>query len=171
MLKLGIVRGGDLLKFDEEALNFHFGKSGTFLYNIVRGIDKRPVEPRRSRKSIGSETTLSRDTMDILEINAIVSNIAEKIGMILQQKKCGGYTLTLKIRYHDFVTISRSHTTRTPIYSSTDIQNLLPKLMASCNVGEKKVRLLGLTVSKLVNKNMAPRQLPLPFISMNKASV
>lgn len=168
MLKLGIIKGGDLLKFEEDALKFHFGKSGSFLYNIVRGIDDRPVESQRSRKSIGSETTLSRDTKDILEINAILSTISEKVGTALSRKECGGYTLTLKIKYFDFITISRSHTSKTPMYTTEDIQNIVPRLLGTCNVGEKKIRLLGLSISKLVGKDAGPRQLPLPFISMKK---
>lgn len=166
MFKLGIQKGADLRNFSEDALTFHFGKAGHFLYNIVRGHDDRPVEPRRGRKSLGSETTLSHDTKDLREINAILFTIAEKVGYALEKRNCGGYTLTLKIRYHDFVTISRSHTSKLPIYNSTDIQNLLPRLLLSCNAGDKKVRLLGLSLSKLVEKNSAPRQLPLPFTPM-----
>lgn len=167
MFKLGILRGYDLRKYSEDALTFHFGKSGSFLYNIARGIDNRPVEPRRERKSIGSETTLSKDTDNILEIKAILSSIANKVGSILEKKECGAYTLTLKIRYHDFVTISRSHTAKSPLYNSADIQNILPRLLLSCNAGEKKVRLLGISVSKLVEENSIPKQLFLPFISMS----
>lgn len=166
MFKLGIRKGADLLKYNEDALTFHFGKAGVFLYNIVKGNDDRPVEPRRERKSIGSETTLSRDTNDLLEIKSILSTVADKVGAALLKKKCGGNTLTLKIKYHDFVTISRSHTTNSPIYSSADIQNILPRLLVSCNAGEKKVRLLGLSVSKLVEENSGPKQLLLPFVSM-----
>lgn len=170
MQKLGIRVGGDLRKFDEEALTFHFGKSGSFLYNIVRGVDNRPVEPKRERKSIGSETTLSKDTSDLLEINAILSSIAEKVGSALNRKESGGYTLTLKIRYHDFVTISRSYTSKTPFYTSGDILNVLPRLLAASNAGEKKVRLLGLSVSKLTGTDAGPIQLPLPFTASIKAS-
>lgn len=170
MFKLGILKGEDLRKYSEDALTFHFGKSGGFLYDIVRGIDNRPVEPRKGRKSIGSETTLSKDTKDLPEINAILSSIADKVGNALSKKKCGGYTLTLKIRYHDFVTISRSHTAKVPLYNSTDILNILPRLLLSCDAGDKKVRLLGLSLSKLVEEDSGPKQLLLPFVSMLKHS-
>ena len=166
MFKLGIQKGADLLKFNEDALTFHFGKAGIFLYNIVRGNDSRPVEPSRERKSIGSETTLSRDTSDLLEIKSILATVADKVGDALSQKKCGGNTLTLKIKYHDFVTISRSYTTHSPIYNSADIHNILPRLLSSCNSDEKKVRLLGISVSKLVQDNSSPKQLLLPFVPM-----
>lgn len=170
MIKLGIQNGRDLKKFEEEALIFHFGKSGSFLYNIVRGIDNRPVEPRRTRKSIGSETTLSRDTNDLLEIQAILAALAEKIASTLLKKDCGGYTLTLKVRYHDFNTISRSFTAKSPFYTSDDLLNILPRLLSSCHAGEKKIRLLGLSVSKLVGTDTGPRQLVLPFTTSINSS-
>lgn len=164
MLNLGIRTGHDLRQQAEEQLIFHFGKTGSFLYNIVRGIDDRPVEPARTRKSIGSETTLSRDTNDGSEINDILKRLAEKIEQSLIQKQTGGYTLTLKVRYHDFNTITRSQTVRTPIHSSSDILRLLPSLLASTDAGQQKVRLLGLCISKLLDDEKVPRQLILPFM-------
>ncbi len=164
MLNLGIRTGQDLRQQAEEQLTFHFGKTGSFLYNIVRGIDDRPVEPARTRKSIGSETTLSLDTNDGSEINDILQRLAEQIEQSLIKKQTGGYTLTLKVRYHDFTTITRSQTVRTPIRSSSDILCLLPGLLASTDAGRQKVRLLGLSISKLLGDKKVPRQLVLPFM-------
>lgn len=164
MLSLGIRTGHELRQQAEEQLVFHFGKTGSFLYNIVRGIDDRPVEPARTRKSIGSETTLSLDTDDGREINDILQHLAEQIEQSLLKKQTGGYTLTLKVRYHDFTTITRSQTVRTPIYAGNDILPLLPGLLASTNAGRQKVRLLGLSVSRLLGDKKVPRQLVLPFM-------
>ena len=165
MFKLGIQKGADLFQFDLDLLTFHFGKSGVFLYKIVRGIDDRPVEPQRERKSIGSETTLSADTNDPREINTILASLSDKLGTTMTKKQCGGYTLTLKIRYHDFVTISRSQTLKTPMFTSNDIQYILPRLLVASNVSNKPVRLLGLSISRLIDRNSRAIQLPLPFIS------
>lgn len=164
MLRLGIKTGRDLRQIEEETLIFNFGKTGSFLYNIVRGIDDRPVEPSRERKSIGNETTLSCDTNDRMEIDTILSHLAEKIGESLKKKQIGGYTLTLKVRYRDFTTITRSQTVQTPIYSCAGIFSLLPGLLASTNAGSQKVRLLGLSISKLTGDKKIPRQLMLPFM-------
>lgn len=164
MLRLGIKTGYDLRQLDEENLTCHFGKTGSFLYNIVRGIDDRPVEPRRIRKSIGNETTLSKDTSDLIEIRAILQHLAQQVGDALKEKDVGGHTLTLKVRYHDFTTITRSQTVRLPIFSSEGIIVLLPGLLAATNAGSKKIRLLGLSLSKLTFDKGLPRQLVLPFM-------
>lgn len=164
MLRLGIKTGLDLRRMDKELLISHFGKTGSFLYNIVRGIDERPVEPTRERKSIGSETTLICDTDDKSKIDIILSQLAEQIDYSLKKRQTGGYTLTLKVRYQDFTTITRSQTVQSPIYSSAGILPLLPGLLATTNAGSEKVRLLGLTISKLTGTKRIPRQLMLPFM-------
>ncbi len=164
MLRLGIKTGNDLRRMEQEKLIFHFGKTGSFLYNIVRGIDERPVEPSRERKSIGSETTLYCDTSDLSEIDTILSHLAEQIEYSLKKKQTGGFTLTLKIRYQDFTTITRSQTVQTPIYSSAAMLSLLPGLLATTDAGSEKVRLLGLSVSKLTGNKRIPIQLVFPFM-------
>ena len=164
MLRLGIKTGHDLRRMDQEKLIRHFGKTGSFLYNIVRGVDERPVEPTRERKSIGSETTLYSDTNDRSEINTILAHLAEQLEYSLQKRQTGGYTLTLKVRYQDFTTITRSQTVATPIYSSAGILSLLPALLATTKAGSEKIRLLGLSVSKLTGNKRIPRQLVLPFM-------
>ncbi len=164
MLHLGIKTGHDLRRMDKNTLISHFGKTGLFLYDIVRGIDERPVEPFRERKSIGSETTLSCDTNDKSEIHTILSHLAEQIEYSLKKKQTGGYTLTLKVRYQDFTTITRSQTVQIPIYSSGGILSLIPGLLATTKVGAAKVRLLGLSISKLTGNKRIPRQLVLPFM-------
>jgi DNA polymerase-4 len=168
MLSLGIRTGYDLRQLNEEKLIFHFGKIGSFLYNIVRGIDDRPVEPERVRKSIGSETTLSYDTDDKSEISIILTSLAEQVEQSLKKKQTGGYTLTLKVRYRDFTTITRSQTVRTPIYSSHGILSLLPGLLAATDAGTQKIRLLGLSISKLTGDRKVPNQLLLPFMHQDR---
>jgi DNA polymerase-4 len=167
MLRLGIKTGYDLRQWELEKLVFHFGKIGSFLHDIVRGIDNRPVEPQRVRKSIGSEQTLPYDTEDINEIDAILLRLAQQIEHSMQRKKLAGQTLTLKVRYHDFTTITRSQTVRNFIQTSDDIITLLPQLLASTKTGSLKIRLLGLSVSKLSNGKNTPQQLLLPFMKGN----
>ncbi len=164
MESLGIRYGKHLREFAKENLILHFGKSGAFFYNIVRGIDERPVTTSRERKSIGSETTLQLDTLNREEIDTILSKLANKIENVLNRKECGGSTVTLKVRYHDFTTITRSNTLRNPVFSSDEILQHLPKLIKLTEIGTKKVRLLGITISKLCsNRERRPKQLLLPF--------
>jgi DNA polymerase-4 len=164
MQHLGINTGYDLRQWGEEKLAFHFGKAGSFLHGIVHGIDNRPVEPRRIRKSIGSETTLPYDTDDQDEIRTILAELAQEVEKSLCDKQQGGHTLTLKVRYQDFVTITRSLTVKTPFFSASDISPLLPDLLAATAAGTRKVRLLGLSVAKLTGQRNGPRQLKLPFM-------
>jgi len=165
MHRLGITTGYDLRQWQEDQLVLHFGKFGSFFHDIVRGIDNRPVEPQRIRKSIGCETTLSTDTDDIGRINTILTELAEDLGISLKKKQIGGYNLTLKVRYLDFITITRSLTVKTPLYTSSDILPLLPTLLHATAAGSRKIRLLGLSVSKLVDEKCIPRQLRLPFLA------
>ena len=171
MQQLGIKSGLDLRRFGEEKLIFHFGKSGSFLFNIVQGIDNRAVQPHRTRKSIGNETTLHRDTDDHELIANILFDLSCRIERSLIKNQTGGYTVTLKVRYSDFTTITRSKTIKTPVYSSADILFQLPFLLDSTEVGRRRVRLLGITVSSLTSEGNRPIQLPLPFPKMDGRTV
>lgn len=163
MERIGVKTGADLRRFSKEELTFHFGKSGAYFYTICRGEDPRPVKNSSTRKSIGSETTLSQDILEMSKIQAILHEQAESVATSMYKRNSGGYTLTLKVRYHDFLTITRSTTVRTPIFTSEDIMFCLPRLLQSTEAGRKKVRLLGVTVSGLFYKNSTPVQLRLPF--------
>lgn len=163
MRQLGIHTGHDLRQWEVERLVFHFGKIGSFLYTIVRGIDDRLVEPERIRKSIGAETTLPCDTTDLNEIHIILADLTGEIEKSLVMKKKAGFTLTLKVRYKNFATITRSITVRNAMSSADDILPLLPSLLAATQAGTLAIRLLGLCVSKLTDKTNLPRQLKLPF--------
>ena len=165
MQNLGIKCGKQLRQFSQEDLVFHFGKAGLYFYNIVRGIDNRPVQPIRERKSIGSETTFQHDTKDWQIINNTLRELAEKIEKVILHKGYLGSTITLKIRYFDFTTITRSLTLATPIDSAIEIIEHIPKLTRPTELGIKHVRLLGITLSKLSDRNKrSPFQLKLPFM-------
>jgi len=164
MTQLGIETGNDLRQWDAEKLILHFGKSGQFLYNVVRARDRREVQPNRRKKSIGNETTLSFDIDDLDKINKILSSLACRIEQTLQKLEVGGYTITLKVRYSDFTTITRSTTLKNPVFCSLDILYHIPRLLANTEAGRRKVRLLGISISKLTTDQKVPRQLHLPFI-------
>jgi len=161
---LGIHTGGDLIKYDKSLLCHHFGKAGSYFYDIVRGIDNRQVKTGRKRRSIGTETTMRNDISDLNEMKTILYQLAGKVEKSLAAKECGGSTLTLKVRYSDFTTVTRSTTLPHPIYTQKEIRKQLPNLLQSTEAGILKVRLLGITVSKLTDEErLSPRQLRLPF--------
>ncbi len=164
MQQLGIATGYDLRQWGEDKLVLHFGKTGSFLHHIVHGQDNRAVEPHRIRKSIGSETTLPCDTDDVGEIRAILIDLADEVAASLCARQLGGHTLTLKVRYHDFVTVTRSSTVKSPFSSAGDITAAVPALLATTEAGNRRIRLLGLSVARLVERKNVPRQLKLPFM-------
>ena len=164
MEALGIKSGADLLAWSLEDLIERFGKAGKYYYDIVRGNDPRPVRASRTRKSIGAERTLQEDTADIDEIHDILSALAVRISDSLSRKHSGCRSLTLKVRYSDFSTITRSLTPKDLIRTAEDIKQLVPQLLRSTEAGSRAVRLVGLSATNLVaGDTKIPRQLVLPF--------
>ena len=127
------------------------GKLETFFFDISRGVDNRPVNPYRERKSIGKETTLAVDLDDINEMTGILQRLSEKVCLILKDKKVRGHTVTLKIKYFNFKSITRSITLKEAIYESTDVMYYISKLIQKTEAGKIKIRLLGISVSNLIN--------------------
>lgn len=163
MKDLGILTGRDLRTWTEKKLVAQFGKSGSFLYRIVRGIDNRPVVSERIRKSIGSETTFSSDSQDMRQLRMVLSKLALRVADSLQHKNLGCSCITLKVRYSDFTTISRSTTIASQLYSADEIFAQLLQLLNLTEAGTRPIRLLGCSASKLDTYGSIPRQLYLPF--------
>ncbi|MCF8056683.1 MAG: DNA polymerase IV [Desulfocapsa sp.] len=164
MHSLGVRTGQDLLRFQKIELERFFGKAGAFFYDIAKGIDNRPVQSRQERKSIGSETTLQTDILELQQVDEVLEKLSLKVEHALQAKGCSGSTITLKVRYHDFTTVTRSLTFPTPLSKADEIMSHVPKLLRTTEAGKTKIRLLGLTLSNLTDRSQRmPRQLNLPF--------
>ncbi len=161
----GICTGADLLRFSVEELMRLFGRQGRFFYDIARGIDRRPVVPHRQRKSLGTETTLATDILAVEGLQAVLLRLAEELGRDLAVRAIRGRTLTLKMRYGDFTTITRSCTDPYGFADADDLLAQLPRLLTTTEAGRRPVRLLGLSVSNLESDKMPRRalQLRLPF--------
>ena len=169
MLRFGIKTGADLKKFKKEKLIQLFGKSGSYFFNIAHGNDDRPVEPNRIRKSIGKETTLLEDIDDTGQMLEILENIADRLENSLIKREAKGRTITLKMKYFDFQSITRSVTIDEPADSASVIMKYVRPLLSKTEAGEKKVRLLGISISNFDDQETNSgkvckyRQLPLPF--------
>jgi len=167
MLGLGIRTGGDLLRFSRQELVAQFGKSGLFFFDIARGQDHRPVESSRIRKSIGTETTFAEDVAGLDQVMALLAGLVQQLAQDLAHRQIGGRTLTLKLRYSDFTTITRSCTVPAGFFEAAEMQAQLPRLLAATEASRRKIRLLGLTVANLclAHERRRPQglQLPLPF--------
>ena len=164
MKRLGIANGKDLKTWDEIDLIKQFGKTGRYYYRIVRGIDNRPVKAHRIRKSIGKERTFSEDIDDLGWISNFLEELAEKIAASMQNKNASGKTVTLKVRYDDFETITRSTSHTFYINDAQRIAESSKQLLEQTEVGKRKVRLLGITLSNLnLNERGHFKQLQIPF--------
>lgn len=156
MHELGLFTGLDLKKQREDDLVRWFGKSGHFFYRIVRGIDERPVTPNRLSKSVGIEDTFESDIGSIEQLNAVLQRLSRQLWTRMDRKEITGRTLTLKLKYADFVQLTRSITLDSSFDAEDKIyataHSLLTKLTLS-----NKVRLLGISVSNFVDENEFPK--------------
>jgi len=166
MIGLGIKTGADLKKCNPEKLSQLFGKSGSYFYHIAHGRDDRPVEPNRIRKSIGKETTLYEDIDDRDLMLEILEDIAVKLESLLIRREAKGRTITLKIKYFDFKSITRSVTIAEPVESASVIMKHVNPLLVKTEAGPRKVRLLGISISNFHTREIGVGkngQLLLPF--------
>ncbi|MCP1201049.1 DNA polymerase IV [Notoacmeibacter sp. MSK16QG-6] len=149
MQRLGIVTGADLREKSLTFLRDNFGKSGTWYYRISRGIDERPVQPDRQRKSIGAEDTFAADIFDLEMAKAELGPLAEKVWRHAENKQISGRTVTLKVKYADFQQITRSRTVGHAMRSEREIGDLAGAMLTELFPVQKGIRLLGVTLSNL----------------------
>jgi DNA polymerase-4 len=165
MYRLGWYTGNDLRNQSLSSLEKHFGKQGQFYYNVVRGIHLSTVRTKRQQKSVGAERTFESNISSEVFMTTHLENIAEALKVRLEKSKISGKTITLKIKYSDFVTQTRSKTI--PYYTS-DISLILEVAKELLFQDELKnsVRLLGISLSNFKNpteKKKVEAQLKLSF--------
>ena len=148
----GINNGYDLRQLSIHELEQIFKNRGYSFYQLARGIDFRPVEPYRERKSIGAETTLSYNlNIDDEEVAEILSELCEEVAYRTKHSEKLGKTITLKIKYEDFTQITRSISVEHPICTQEDIRTHVYNLLKNVHSEDKQIRLLGVTLSNLVD--------------------
>jgi DNA polymerase-4 len=153
MHKLGIHRGKDLKALPMSELARLFGKIGSLLYQLVRGIDQREVVPDRTRKSIGAEATFAEDIYLLKDLHKELAEIANELFSRVLKAKTYGFTFTLKVKFSDFKVITRSKTFFHLITSEQEILENAYEMLNLLDLKNKKIRLLGLSISKLENGN------------------
>ncbi|MEL6470543.1 MAG: DNA polymerase IV [Cyanobacteria bacterium J06623_4] len=149
MKALGIYTGADLKNWEEAQLVQAFGKVGRYYYRVVRAQDNRPVNPNRIRKSIGAERSFFEDLQQLPEMKAALAKIAEEVHQRLTKNNRNGYTLTLKVKYDNYDTITRSRTLESPIQDVEQILQLATALLIANIEAGRPLRLLGITISNL----------------------
>jgi DNA polymerase-4 len=147
MNALNLFTGADLKRLTEPELVRLFGKYGSFYYKIVRGIDERPVEPNRETKSISAEDTFLNDVSNPAEMKEQLDRLAAIVTNRLQQYELKGKTITLKIKYSDFRQLTRSYTLPAAVADQETIAATALQLLLKTDIGEAKIRLLGVGVS------------------------
>ena len=150
MYKLGIFEGRDLKQKTIEYLTTHFGKSGTYYYNVVRGIHLSDVKPNRIQKSIAAERTFFDNITSEIYMLEKLEHIAEELEKRLKKSKVSGKTITLKIKYSDFTQQTRS---KTIAYFISDKHLILEtaKELLFQEKPKNSVRLLGISLGNLNN--------------------
>jgi len=155
----GIKTGGDLKKMSKLELAERFGKSGIHFYEIVRGIDNRPVDPNRIRKSLAVERTLNGDLGELDEIIPQLNEIIDKFYERLKKANNFGRTISLKLKTSEFVNITRGITKDYFIKDKEEIKKLAIELLENNFDTFEKIRLIGLTASNLENEKSNDYQL------------
>lgn len=150
-LKRGIRKGADLKKLSLVELIQLCGQRGELLYQHVRGIDSRPVQANRRRKSLGKETTLAEDLYELEEMLPVLEQCARHVSRRLQEQGLVGRSVVLKIRFHDFKQITRRMTIE-PTQSWEVIMVAIGQLLERVDFATNGVRLLGVSVTDLQAK-------------------
>ncbi len=161
MKTLGIETGADLRRWSPEKLVEVFGKVGRYYYDAARGVDDRPVEPGRVRRSIGCETTFPEDLHEFGDMLEQLRDRASKVSKMLVEKELTGRTVTVKVKFSDFTLVTRSHTLAHVLSGRNEMLSLLPGLLDKTGATRRAVRLLGVSVSNLCPSGGACRQLDL----------
>ncbi len=147
--KNGIDKLVDVRGVDDEALRRLVGKQAEWLKRLAYGKDDRPVTPNRSAKSSGSERTYPEDILDTETIRGELDRMARQAAGWLEQRTVYARTVTIKVRYSDFTTITRSHSTQKPTRDPEAVSVRALLLLDRTETGKRPVRLLGVSVSNL----------------------
>ena len=152
MHKMGIFIGKDLKQLPKQKMMQHFGKAGSYFYDVIRGRDNRPVVSQRERKSIGAERTYETDHFDIDVVKEKLTEVIEIMWKRCEAKNMFGKTITLKLRFSDFTTITRSHTD-SQFTTKSEVLTTMMNLLPFEEIKEQGIRLLGGTMSNFKSEN------------------
>lgn len=153
LAKIGISKVADLLRLDEEYLVYNFGKQGSYIYNVIRGIDDRKVNPQKKRKSIGKERTLKANTDDKILLYSYLKKISSLIEDEMNIKDIQAKTVNIKIKDEYFNTHTKAITLQEPISKAEDIYREALGLFDEAYKGDK-LRLIGISLSNLTKKDL-----------------
>ena len=158
---------GDVKKYPLPILTRKFGKLGQRLLELSNGIDSSRVETNYIRKSISSETTLSKDIFDFETIKQVILGRSQSVGRDLRKKNLVCENVFIKLKFSDFSQITRSKKLDAPICSSSAIFHQAIALYEKILL-KKKIRLVGVGVTALKDKNTPVQMQLIPDMNMPK---
>ncbi len=159
---IGIERVVDVRRVDLDQLRQVVGSSAEWLARLAHGIDDRPVEPHRTRKSVGTENTFAEDQTDPATIREQIDRMARESTEWLERHGFHARTVTIKVRYPDFTTITRSDTRLPATRDANALAARAVGLLEKTAAGTRPVRLLGVSLQGLVDE---PELLPVKPVS------
>lgn len=159
--EIGVTTIAELRTIELDLLRRRFGRHGQRLYNYSRGIDNRPVRTDRERKSLGHERTYTSDIVSLEEMDTQLEDLSRRVASGLEEREISARTITIKVRYPDFTTLTRSRSLEHPTASGELIAKVAMELLRLTDAKVRNVRLLGVTGSRLSNRDEGPRQLGL----------
>ena len=160
--RLGLFKVADIANLPLKTLKRAIGEGiAEHLYELSWGKDERSVETNEPEKSVGNEETFSKDLDQAEDILREVLRLSEKVAARLRQAGLMGRTITLKVRFSNFSTITRSKTLLDPTDVAKEIYEVAKSLFEGLKLDQVRVRLVGVRVEKLVEEDQANRQLVL----------
>ena len=148
---MGVNTIGDIAHYDPAVLAETFGVAGTQMYLMAQGIDRSEVEERTEVKSISHETTFGEDTADAQAVLQALDALAEEVSKEAQSQHFFFKTVTIKIRYENFETHTRSKTLQFMTNRPQDLKKTSRELAMGYLRVERKIRLIGVRVSTFVS--------------------
>ncbi|KEO83091.1 DNA polymerase IV [Tumebacillus flagellatus] len=151
--RLGLHTIGDVARMDVVRMRTFLGSTADHIYALAHGWDERPVVPEREAKSVGQETTFATDVRDVVFLESTLLAQCEKIARRLRKTGVEGRTVTLKLRYAPWRTITRSQTLPRATDLETPLYAAVKGLLTKCGLTrEDAIRLIGVQVGNLVPK-------------------
>ena len=151
----GVSRLVDVRTVDPRALRNAVGSQAGWLRRLADGIDDRPVTPNRAVKSSGAENTYPEDLTDLGTIRDELDRMARRGAEWLGRKALLARTVTIKVRYSDFTTVTRSHSERPATRDADQIAARTMLLLSRTEAGSRPVRLLGVSLHNLTSTEHA----------------
>jgi DNA polymerase-4 len=167
----GIIRLVDVRTADPEVLRGAVGSQVEWLRQLADGHDPRPVVPNRATKSCGTENTFPRDLTDLGKIRSVIDQMARDTAAWLEGKSLVCRTVTIKVRYADFTTITRSHSQLPATRNAGQIAARAGALIERTEAGNRPVRLLGVSVHNLMDPAEIDESTSLPFSASEQNEV